>query len=74
MIRTRRTWTGLTLVALMIPAAGLRAADEKEEVEGDLKQDQGKWAYTSGNGDEITYTFDARSSRSSPRRGLTRSS
>jgi uncharacterized protein (TIGR03067 family) len=55
---TRRAWMALALTALIVPAASLRAADEK--LEGDLKKIQGKWSTTAGNGEKVTYTIDGK--------------
>jgi uncharacterized protein (TIGR03067 family) len=59
---TKRAWMGTALVALLVPIAGLRAADDKEKdkVEGDLKKIQGKWTTPSANGDKVSYTFEGK--------------
>ena len=57
---TKRAWMGLALAALIVPFANLRAADDKEKIEGDLKKIQGKWSADSGNGGKVTYTVDGK--------------
>ncbi len=53
---TKQAGMFLTLIALMIPSASLRAADDK--VDGDLKKVQGKWSVPSANGEgKVTYTI-----------------
>ena len=55
---SRRAWMGLALAALVVPAAGLRGADDK--IEGDLKAIQGKWTATTENGNKVTYTVEGK--------------
>ena len=55
---SRRVLMGLALAALAVPAASLRAADEK--LDADLKAIQGKWATKAGNGDKVTYTVEGK--------------
>ena len=57
---TKRAWMGLFLAALIVPVAGLRAADDKDKVEGDLKKLQGKWSAPSGNGEKVKYTVEGK--------------
>ena len=39
---TKRAWMTAILTTLLLPIAGLRAADDGEKVEGDLKKLQGQ--------------------------------
>jgi uncharacterized protein (TIGR03067 family) len=55
---SRRSWMGLSLAALIVPAASLRAADEK--IDGDLKAIQGKWSMKTENGNKVTYTVEGK--------------
>ena len=57
---TKRLWMALALAALFLPLAALRAADDTDKVEGDLKKVQGKWTVPAGNGETVTYTFDGK--------------
>jgi uncharacterized protein (TIGR03067 family) len=51
----------LALVALIVPLSSLRAADDKEKIEGDLKKLQGKWSTKSADGEgKVTYTVDGK--------------
>lgn len=54
---SKRIWTSLALLALLLLAAGtgLRGADEK--IEGDLKKLQGEWVAPSPGGGEVLYTI-----------------
>ena len=57
---TKRAWIGLALAALIVPLASLRAADDKDKTEGDLKKIQGKWSVAAGDGGKVTYTIDGK--------------
>lgn len=57
---TKRAWIGLALAILIVPLANLRAADDKDKVEGDLKKIQGKWSTSAGDGGKVTYTVDGK--------------
>jgi uncharacterized protein (TIGR03067 family) len=49
---------GLALAALVVPAAGLRGAEDK--VDGDLKAIQGKWSSKTENGNKVTFTIEGK--------------
>ena len=57
---TKRAWIGLSLAALIIPLASLRAADDKDKIEGDLKKIQGKWSAPANDGGKTTYTINGK--------------
>ena len=57
---TKRAWIGLALAALIVPLTNLRAADDKDKLEGDLKKIQGKWSASAGDGGKVSYTIEGK--------------